>query len=427
MPDPAMLPALTSLLKPQQREVFDAIRATADEAETPAFLVGGAVRDWLLQLDAIDDLDFVIVGDAIAFAQSLQRRHGGDLQPYPKFGTATWHLNGVSVDMAMARRETYAQPAALPTVQPSDLETDLRRRDFTINAMAMRLSDFALLDPLRGQEDLQHGLMRAIHARSFVDDPTRMLRGARYAARFKFELEPETRAALEAGLPHVRALSGERMKYDFELIFEDREPERALTLLREWGVFKVAAIPVPEANPLTHRFQQARELIFAGQWNLASLQINSADLLHAIGWGALIYNMGQLGVSRWVEWIPFEHHVRDALINLGPLSTLSSAAFRARRSQVSDLLREFSGLALFLGYLFETNTLKRDAMLCEWKDWRWVKPVTTGDDLRALGLPPGPVYTKTLARLRKAWLDDEVKSYAEEQALLQKLIETEGV
>lgn len=418
---------LTSLLKPEQRTVFEAIRTVAAEANVPAYLVGGAVRDWLLQLPEIDDLDFVVEGNAIALAEQLRGRYAGEVQPYPKFGTATWHLNGVAVDLAMARRETYARPAALPDVSPSDLATDLRRRDFTINAMAMRLDDLALIDPLDGQKDLQCGVMRVIHPRSFVDDPTRMLRGARYAARFKFELEPATRLALADGLPHVRALSGERVKYDLELIFTDRQPEHALALLRAWGVFAAISIPVPEDDQLAHRFQRAREAIVAQEWPLESLGMSPVELMQAIGWGALTYNVGQLGIGRWVEWIPFEHHVRDALIDLGPLSSLTASAFYARRSRLSELLHRFSGLTLFLAYLFETSKVKREVLLCEWKDWRWVKPVTTGDDLKAMGVPPGPAYGRILQRLRAAWLDDEVQSYAEEQRLLERLIEVEGV
>jgi hypothetical protein len=406
--------------------VFDAIRDAADEIDTRVYLVGGAVRDWLLGLDAIDDLDFVVEGDAIAFVEELSRQRGGDVQTYPKFGTATWHLNGVSADIAMARRETYAHPAALPAVEPCDIETDLQRRDFTINAIAMRLRDFALIDPLAGQADLRAGMMRVIHARSFVDDPTRMLRGARYTARFDFDLEQDTQSALAEGLQYFRSLSGERVKYDLELNFEGPWPEKALNLLTEWGVFRAASIPAPEPGRLTERFALARARLAEGEWNLESLGMSGHDLTSAVGWGALTYNAGQLGVSRWAGWIPFEAQVRDALISLGALGTLSSTQFRSRRSRQSDLLRDFSGLALFLGYLFERETLKYKAMLCEWKDWRWVKPVTAGDDLRALGLTPGPQYSTLLTRLRKAWLDDEVKSYAEERALLQTLIETEG-
>jgi tRNA nucleotidyltransferase (CCA-adding enzyme) len=413
---------ISSLLQPAQRDLFDVIRTASEELSTPVYVVGGAVRDWLLGLDAIDDLDFVVEGDAIAFAHALRARRGGEVREYTKFGTATWHSESASVDLAMARSETYAHPAALPAVSPAKLEVDLRRRDFTINAMAMRLTDGAVIDPLGGLTDLRSGVMRVIHARSFVDDPTRMLRGARYAARFDFSLAPETDASMAAGLPHFRALSGERVKYDLELIFENHAPERALARLGSWGVFRAAGIPIPEPGALFERFAQARETLRENEWVLGSLGMSGRDLVRAIGWGALTYNIGQLAVSRWTDWIPFEHHVRDALVSLGALSTLSSATFRARRSRQSELLHEFSGLALFLGHLFDHSVLKRKAMVCEWKDWRWVKPVTSGEDLLALGLPPGPAYAKLLTRLRQAWLDDEVKSYADEQALLTKLM-----
>ncbi len=419
------MPDLVDLLTAPQRAILDAICHAAVEHRMPVYLVGGAVRDWLLGLPTIDDLDFVIEGDAIALAGQLHHRHGGEVTAYAKFGTATWQHNGVTVDLATARREAYPRPAALPIVFPSDLPTDLRRRDFTINAIALNLRDGELIDPLDGKADLRQGVMRVIHPRSFVDDPTRILRGARYAARFDFRLEPETQAALAAGLPYLRALSGERMKYDLELIFEERAPERALQRLRAWGCFQAISIPVPDDDQLAWRFGRAREALLAGEWPIESLHLTPHQILRAVGWAALTYNLGQLAIARWIDWIPFDAHLRDALVDLGALSSLAAAEFRARRSRISSLLHKFSGLSLFLAYLFETSKLKRDALLCEWKDWRWVRPVTTGDDLRALGLPPGPAYGRILDRLRCAWLDEEVHSYVEEQRLLATLIEAE--
>ena len=257
------MPDLVDLLTSPQRAILYAILHTAAERGASVYLVGGAVRDWLLGLPAIDDLDFVIEGDAIALADQLHRRHGGEINAYAKFGTATWQHDGVTVDLATARREEYPRPAALPIVFPSDLPTDLRRRDFTINAIALNLQDGALIDPLGGREDLRQGVMRVIHPHSFIDDPTRMLRGARYAARFDFHLEPETQAALAAGLPYLRALSGERMKYDLELIFEERAPEGALQRLRAWGCFQAIGIPVPDDDQLAWRFGRAREALLA--------------------------------------------------------------------------------------------------------------------------------------------------------------------
>ena len=423
----ARMPDVTTLLNDAQRDTHAAIGRMAQQHAVNAFLVGGAVRDWLLGLAHIDDLDYAVEGDAIWLAAELQAAYGGEVLEHPQFRTATWNWNGASVDLAMARCEHYAQPAALPEVSPCPIEQDLHRRDFTTNAIAMRLSDGVLIDPFAGQRDLQNGVLRALHAHSFIDDPTRMLRGARYAGRFNFQVDGETLRWMHAGLPHLRALSGERLRYDMALIFEDPQPENALALLQDWGVFKAMGIPAPVNEAIAQRYAMAREALRANAWDVDSLQMSPAALLHAIGWGALTYNIGQLGVARWIDWIPFEAHVRDALVSLGALGTASAMMFRGRRSAQSELLSEFSGLALCLGYLFEKDAYKKQAMLHEWQTWRWVKPATSGDDLRAMGIPPGPAYSRLLQRLRKARLDDEVKSDDEERALLKTLIESEGV
>ncbi len=421
------MPEITLLLSDVQRAMHEAIRAMARQHDIEAFLVGGAVRDWLIGLDRIDDLDYAVEGDAIAFAAELEAQHGGAVEEHPQFRTATWTWQGAAVDLAMARCEHYVRPAALPEVSPCPIEQDLRRRDFTTNAIAMRLRDGALIDPHAGQQDVRAGVLRAFHGNSFIDDPTRMLRGARYAGRFDFRVEEQTLGWMRAGLPHLRALSGERVRYDLALIFEDPQPERALALLQDWGAFKAMNIPVPPNEVIAQRYAAAREALRRQEWDIASLQLTPAALLHAVGWGALTYNIGQLGVARWIEWVPFEARVRDALVSLGALGTASAMLFRGRRSAQSELLGAFSGLALFLGYLFEKDTHKRQAMLHEWRDWRWVRPATSGDDLRALGIPPGPVYARLLQRLRKARLDEAVKSDEEERALLKTLIESDGV
>ncbi len=413
---------LIERLSPAQRFAFEAIRTAAEQLGIAAYLVGGAVRDWLLGLPTIDDLDFVVEGDALALAHRLREQHGGSVQTYPRFGTATWHIEALAVDIAMARQETYPHPAALPLVAPSTLAVDLHRRDYTVNAMALRLSDETIVDPLGGQRDLRARVLRALHPRSFVDDPTRILRGARYAARLGFKVEPSTRAWMADGLPHLRALSGERMKYDLELIFEEHRPEAALALLIAWGVFRAVRIPVPAPEALPIRFERVRETLSDARWSPESLGVSPQTLRHALGWGALTYQMGQLAVSRWVEWIPFTHVVRDALVALGALGSLSAALFRSRPSEQSALLSHFSPLALCLGYTFERDPAKRAAMLREHVEWRHTRPVCNGETLRALGLPPGPRYGVLLQRLRAAWLDGEVRSAEEEHALLQRLL-----
>ncbi|MCL5999577.1 MAG: CCA tRNA nucleotidyltransferase [Chloroflexi bacterium] len=421
---PTRQPTFAASLASEQHEVFDAVRAFAQREGVNAYLVGGAVRDWLMGLP-IGDLDFVVEADAIAFTQALQRHYSGALQAYDKFRTATWLSHGLHNDIATARSETYAHPAVLPSVTPAGITQDLLRRDFTINAIALRLYDETLLDPLGGQADLHNRLLRALHARSFIDDPTRMLRAARYAARFGFTLDAQTRQWLEAGLPYVKDLSGERVKYDIELILDIPRPEDALSLLNEWGMFQSIGIVVPAREQLQQRYARAREQIQSGAWDMASLRLPAQQIIRAIGWGALIYNLGQMSASRWVDLIPFPAEVRDALVSRGVLSTLSPALFGGRPSAHSALLGVFSGLALLIGWLFDADDRKRRAMYDEWHTWRAVQPVTSGDDLRNRGLPPGPRYRQLLARLRDAWLDGEVHSPDEEHALLDRLLQQE--
>jgi hypothetical protein len=139
-----------------------------------------------------------------------------------------------------------------------------------------------------------------------------------------------------------------------------------------------------------------------------------------------MYNQGQLPVSRWLQMVPFEHQLRDALVSLGALSTMSSQVFQTRTSQQAAMLGEFNGLALLLGYLFDPSALKRRAMQCQWKDWRWVRPAISGDDLKEMGVPPGPRYKLLLDSLRNAWLDREVESLEQERALLERLLQEAG-
>ncbi len=404
-----------------QQQALEAVRATAAREDTPAYLVGGAVRDWLLGR-RIDDLDFAVEGDAITFARALTRAHGGEMQTYERFRTATWITHGQSVDVVTARAETYARPAALPHVRPASITEDLLRRDFSVDALALALRDSRLIDVCDGQADLQRRLIRALHARSFIDDPTRIFRAARYAARLDFAVESETRAWIDRGLPHVSALSGERVKYDLELIFLEQAPARPLGLLREWQVFRAVGIAIPDDDALTARFTRLADVLAGEEWDFGSPGISGDALRRAAGWGALVYNLGQMSVSRWIDWIPFTAETRDALVSLGALSTLTSHAFRAPPSRQSALLSSFSGLALWMGWLFDRDPLKRQAMWLEWHRWRRTQPRTTGDDLKARGVPPGPRYGQVLGRLRDAWLDGEVTTPDEENRLLKTLL-----
>ncbi|HET7171344.1 MAG TPA: hypothetical protein VFI18_06895 [Gaiellales bacterium] len=192
-------------------------------AGDPLYLVGGAIRDLLRGEAAITDVDLAVDGDAAAAARRLARRLGGRARVtvHAAFGTSTVRWEDMRVDLARTRSETYARPGALPAVEPAGIEADLLRRDFSVNAIGLRLGNGdALLDPAGGRGDLERRCIRVLHAESFRDDPTRVFRAVRYAARLGFELDHETRelalAAVREGL--VAHLSGSRVRAELAAI-----------------------------------------------------------------------------------------------------------------------------------------------------------------------------------------------------------------
>jgi tRNA nucleotidyltransferase (CCA-adding enzyme) len=198
--------------------------------EPGVHVVGGAVRDALRGVPP-RELDLVVEGDAVSVARRAAERVGGTVTVHERFGTATVDAGAFAFDLASARSETYERPGALPTVRlGATLEEDLARRDFTVNAMAVSVADGRITTWPGAREDLDAGVLRVLHERSFADDPTRMLRLVRYAARLDF-------AAADAGLIDPALLStvtGDRLGSELKLTL--REPRAAFRLLDEWGL-----------------------------------------------------------------------------------------------------------------------------------------------------------------------------------------------
>lgn len=215
-------------------------RTLAQQSGERLYLVGGAVRDLLLRR-SIRDVDLALEGGAVAFAQALASRLGAAAQTHPRFATAIVTLaDGRRLDLASTRRESYEHPGALPEVSVGvSIEEDLVRRDFTVNAIALEIAPGRrLVDPLGGRADLARGVLRALHARSFFDDPTRALRGIRYGARLGFSLAPEARRdiarAVAAG--SFDAVSGQRLAREIALLLSEADPGGAVAKLRRLGV-----------------------------------------------------------------------------------------------------------------------------------------------------------------------------------------------
>jgi tRNA nucleotidyltransferase (CCA-adding enzyme) len=253
------VPSLASLPAAVRHDLGVA-RTVAAEGRQRLFLAGGVVRDLLLGRP-VRDVDLVVEGDALAFARRLADRLGARRRrEHGRFGTATLELGeGRRLDIASSRRERYARSGALPDVTPGvAIEEDLGRRDFSIGAMALEIArPPRLLDPLGGRADLRRGLVRVLHDRSFVDDPTRVFRALRYAARLGFRLAPSTRRRLVAAVSDgaLDRISPDRLRREIRLILEEPDRERAIASMRRLGV-AAAVHPVlarPRAPARLHR------------------------------------------------------------------------------------------------------------------------------------------------------------------------------
>ena len=225
----------------QVRALLQRIGQIAEAQGLCAYAVGGCVRDWHLGITTVKDLDVTVEGDGIAAARAMAHALKGTVTAHRSFGTATLRLprGKGRVDLASCRKEIYKRPGAYPSVSPGTLEEDLFRRDFTVNAMALAVNPGrfgTLIDPFQGARDLQQKRLRILHGRSFLDDPSRILRGIRFAQRFGLSWDPGTaraaRAALSAGA--LQWLNAGRLRREMERMLQEPDPRACL---RELGTF----------------------------------------------------------------------------------------------------------------------------------------------------------------------------------------------
>jgi len=329
-----------------------------DVATDPVFLVGGAVRDLLLGRGRAD-IDLVVEGDA----EELARRLGAEVITHERFGTAKLTLNGHEVDIAGARSESYPHPGALPVVEPgADLAADLYRRDFTINAMAIPLlGEPQLVDPYGGEVDLAAKQLRVLHPESFLDDPTRAIRAARYSARFGLQVEEETlRLLREAKLDTV---SAERRDAELMRLAGERTGPEGFALLAEWGLLSLREGGVRLA-------QAAADLLAGGPW-LGLAALDRVQLAAALG-----------PVGRETEL---------------------AGARPERPSEAVEIVKGSDPTELVLARALGAEWL--DRYLAEWRE---VRLEITGEDLIQAGLQPGPALGHGLEVALRMKLDGEL-------------------
>jgi tRNA nucleotidyltransferase (CCA-adding enzyme) len=394
-------------------------------SQLPIYLVGGFVRDLLLK-QPVNDFDFVIEGDAIKFGETLVQKFGGKLTTYQKFRTAVWNLpeawnpstsleaglKSDAIDLITARSETYKHPGALPNVEPSTIEDDLRRRDFTINAMAVRLDGEhfgELLDPLGGQNDIRQKMIRVLHPHSFIDDPTRIFRAIRYEQRYGFSIEPGTLSLINPeSLTVISKLSGERIRHEFDLIFEEENSAQMLARLHELGVFVVF-------NPSLPKFNEKYSGLLNSEPPADFGILGNKILLNYLLWfmdspvDVVEFHSKRLG---------FTSELTEASLAVVQLKKELTSLADAKPSTWTLRLDKLPLIAVYALWL----VTKVPALKVFLVNWRHIKATITGAELKARGIPTGPRYKKILSQLRAARLDGTVKNDKEEEELLNTLL-----
>lgn len=426
---------ISHLLKAHlNQEAWDLIlkiqEINAAHDQVPVYLVGGAIRDILNQSES-DDLDFVTEGNGIRLAHQVSAALGGDVLEHDRFQTANWFpLPTVfprTIDFVTARREGYAEPAALPAVEPSSISDDLFRRDFTINAMAARIDAARfgdLYDEYGGLVDLEHQVVRVLHDKSFQDDPTRIWRAVRYETRLQFRLAHETEQLVQADLHYHTHLSADRIRHEWEKVMAEQAPIPIVSRLSYLNVLTTVnpALAFKDEDRLKRWFEKLSLLMPDLERSRRSRYRFILLMVHFELYGADIQSVADsLNVDRnfqklWL-WLETQKHYFDRL------------RFEDRPSAYQIVMQlkgaeEEDWFSLLLATWDGDNPHDRDKsdlLLRYLNEWRDVAPLSTGKTLMQLGLKPGPQFKVILDRLLEEKLNGTLQTADDEIELIKKI------
>lgn len=392
----------------------------ADNKKYPIFLVGGFVRDILLERDNLD-MDIVVEGDGISLAKETANILGGKLTIHERFGTAVLTLPNHKIDIASARSETYEHSGALPKISLSNIKEDLKRRDFTINSMAIRLNGenpYALLDPFNGEKDLKEKRLDVLHDKSFIDDPTRMLRGIRFEQRLQFDFSKQTTKLFgEAiGEDRLNNIFPIRFYNEFNLICQEKDPYSPIGRMGEIGFFRYIDKTITYGEETKNLFNHIK-------WTMPLLEDKGEIDKTLLFLTALIAPLPEKNILEICQKFSIPESSRTNIIQgkRNEADTIT-ALFQNGNMDGSGLHRLLSTLAKeYLIYIvskiidekLEENIILYLSELSE------VKIRLSGDDLIALGIKEGKEIGNILSLLKDERLNGRIDSREGELAFVK--------
>jgi tRNA nucleotidyltransferase (CCA-adding enzyme) len=404
---------------PGRRQIIKTVGVCAKRLGISAYLVGGVVRDFLLGRRVMD-LDFVVEGNGRRLADVLAAEFKGAVTYYPDFLTATVKLSdGMRIDVASSRREKYPRPGVLPVVEPGNLNEDLQRRDFTINALAVRVLPDGLgelTDLFGGRLDLRHRRIRILHDRSFLDDPTRILRAVRFEQRFGFRIEPKTlrllNSALKAGV--VDTVTPNRYFIELRKTLKESDPVKPLARLNRLKVLnflvKGSRSDLRAVNKVHRSIKQLKQ----------RKEYRNLDW-HFVYFLALVLGYPSGGRERMNSVLSLTREEKRAVGQLAEVLRLVKQLQRSGMpaSEVYHFLKPLESLSVLLLLALGSSTVKKRVERFFWQD-RHAGLDIDGRDMAALGLSEGPVVGRILDRILSGKLDGKFLSRADQLQAAKK-------
>lgn len=398
------------------------------------YMVGGVVRDLLLKRKNLD-IDFVVEGDAITFTENLAIALGGTVHSHQPFGTAKWMLDEAvahrlnmslddiphHIDFATARFEYYDQPTALPTVYSSSIKLDLQRRDFTMNTLAVQLSPqqqmWRILDFYGGIDDLNERLIRVLHSLSFVDDPTRILRAVRFSERLQFVIEPRTAQLIHTALPMLKRITGERIQNEITLILREDTPERGILKLHALGALEAIHPDFRVSVNLSQFFENCRTSQVP--WDTAEQDITR------LYWHLMMIDIVPQSVEEICNHFGLGRGLTESMTATAALlENIDQFSHPTHKpSEVTQYFDTLPPIALTTAWIaLQDNRHAKETIKNYMTIWRTQRATINGNDLKQIGLKPGPQYKIILEQLRFGWIDHEITNRDEEMNHLHRLM-----
>ncbi|MDD9304931.1 MAG: CBS domain-containing protein [Desulfobacter sp.] len=412
---------LDQRLDVRKQTLLKEIGITAEKLGVEVYVVGGFVRDLILDRPN-EDVDVVVEGDGIAFAGHFAKEHGCRMSPHQKFGTAVIILaDNFKVDVASARLEYYATPAALPIVENSSIKLDMARRDFTINTLAIALNPDSygvLIDYFGASRDLKDKTIRIIHNLSFVEDPTRVFRAIKFANRFGFNIGKVTSKLIKNALKidTFKHLSGLRVLSELKQIFTEPNPIPAMETMVSYGVEKVIH---KQLNITPRTYELFESVNKALSWH-DLLYVDERYPRWAVYFMAMLYRLPFRVCDEILARLMVPDKERHILLERRYKAenrlTMIQANFPITRQEMYWGLINFKTEFILYMMALTGNEAVQKAISNFYTHHRHIKPVLGGKDLLAIGIQPGPVFTKILNLIINEKLDKKLATRKEELA-----------